>query len=227
MIADILAHYGYHSFLALGAISMVVLTLWRRQQYGLSPLLAICFPLVLLVCGVSGTKLLYYIESGFTSFNGMSFFGAVFLVLLLMPLAGLLFRLKPLQSLDACAPCVASIIGFMRFGCLCAGCCGGVVCSVGNVSFRWPTQLLEGFGDMLILGLLLSLEQREGQRGLLYPLFLVFYGVMRFGIEFLRDTPKDMLFLSEGQWLSLLGILLGTVWLIISRKGKVKNGSDT
>ena len=225
MIADILAHYGYHSFLALGAISMVVLTLWRRQQYGLSPLLAICFPLVLLVCGVSGTKLLYYIESGFTSFNGMSFFGAVFLVLLLMPLAGLLFRLKPLQSLDACAPCVASIIGFMRFGCLCAGCCGGVMCTIGSFPFQWPAQLMEGFGDMLILVLLLRLEQKEEKRGWLYPVFLVAYGVMRFFIEFVRTSPKNMLGFSEGQWLALLGVMIGAACIMVLRKDKRHGGS--
>ena len=223
-MSTLLSQYGYYGFLTLVALSMVVLTLWRRGNYGFSVASAVGFPLVLLICGVSGTKLLYYVESGFTSFGGMSFFGAVFLVLLLMPLAGLLFRLKPLQSLDACAPCVASIIGFMRFGCLCAGCCGGVMCNLGTLHFQWPTQLIEGFGDMLILGFLLHLEQQEKWQGWLYPVFLVTYGTMRFGIEFLRDTPKDMLFLSEGHWFSLLGILIGVVWILKTRKGRFLNG---
>lgn len=206
---------------------MFVLTLLRRRIYGLSVFSAACFPLTLLLCGITGTKLLYYIESGFTSFSGMSFFGAVYLVMLLMPIIGLVFRLNPSQTLDACAPCVASIIGFMRFGCLCAGCCGGVLCSLGTRSFRWPTQLMEGFGDMLILGLLLSVERCEVKRGLLYPVFLVAYGVMRFGIEFLRDTPKTMLGLSEGQLLALLGVLIGMIWLMAARKDGGQNGSCT
>jgi len=200
MIPEFLSQYGYHSFLMLGAVSMLVLTLLRRKKYGFSMFSAVIFPLLLLLCGVTGAKLLYFIESGFASFDGMSFFGAVYLVMLMMPVIGLMFHLKPVQTLDACAPCVASIIGFMRFGCFCAACCGGVVCSMGKVSFRWPTQLMEGFGDMMILGLLLSLEQRENKKGLLYPIFLVIYGIMRFDIEFLRDTPKTMLGFSEGQW---------------------------
>ena len=196
---------------------MLTLTLLRRKQYSLTVFSAICFPLVLLLCGISGAKLLFFIESGFTSFGGMSFFGSVFLVLLLMPLFGLMFRLKPLQSLDACAPCVASIIAFMRFGCYCAKCCGGVLCTFGTRSFRWPTQLIEGFGDMLILAVLLLLERRETKRGLLYPIFLLSYGSMRFVIEFLRDTPKNILGYSEGQWLALLAVAIAVTWIIVSR----------
>ena len=196
---------------------MLVLTLWRRKHYGLSVFSAVCFPLLLLICGVSGAKLLYFIESGFASFSGMSFFGAVYLVMLAMPLAGRLFHLNPGQTLDACAPCVASIIGFMRFGCFCAGCCGGIMCTVGSLTFRWPTQLMEGFGDMVILALLIHMEQEEQKQGRLYPAFLAFYGMMRFFIELLRDTPKDMLGFSEGQWLALLAALLGALWLVLLR----------
>lgn len=202
---------------------MLVLTLLRRKQYNLSVLSAIFFPLLLLLCGISGAKLLFFIESGFTSFGGMSFFGSVFLVLVLMPLIGLIFRLKPAQSLDACAPCVASIIAFMRFGCFCAGCCGGVLCTVGQQSFRWPTQLIEGFGDMLILAVLLFLEKKGSKKGWLYPIFLVCYGVMRFAIEFLRDTPKNLLGCSEGQWLALLAILVAAIWIIFSRIVQAKS----
>lgn len=220
MLFQLLSTYGYYGFLAVGAVSMLVLTLLRRKYYNLSVFSAVCFPLLLLLCGISGAKLLFFIESGLVSFGGMSFFGAVFLVLMLMPLIGFIFRLKPAQSLDACAPCVASIIAFMRFGCFCAGCCGGVMCTIGQQSFRWPTQLMEGFGDMLILAVLLYIEKRGNRKGWLYPLFLLGYGVMRFAIEFLRDTPKTMWLLSEGQWLALGGIAISVIWIMILRKVK-------
>ena len=220
MLGAILFKYGYYGFLAIGALSMNMLTFWRRELYGFSVFRAILFPLLLLICGVSGTKLLFYIESGFTSFDGMSFFGAVYLVMLVMPVIGLVFRLKPMQTLDACAPCVASIIGFMRFGCLCAGCCGGVMCTIGAFSFQWPAQLLEGFGDIMILAFLLHLEQKKDKQGILYPVFLLSYGIMRFFVEFIRITPKNILGLSEGQWLSILATLIGMTAVMCFRKGK-------
>ena len=223
-MSGFLAQYGYHGFLAVGAISMLVLTVWRRKEYGLPLASAIIFPLLLLICGVSGAKLLYFLESGLSSFGGMSFFGAVYLVLLVMPLIGLFFRLKPLQTLDICAPCVASIIGFMRFGCFCARCCGGTLTPFG---FHWPTQLLEGFGDMLILAYLLSCEQRGDKRGQLYPLFLLNYGTIRFAIEFLRDTQKNMFGLSEGQWLALIGMAIGAIFLITNNRYNYKHKGNT
>lgn len=183
---------------------MLILMLLRRRRFCLSALQATLFTLLLLVTGIAGAKLLYFLESGLVSFSGMSFFGAVYLVAVVMPLIGLLFGLKPYKSLDACAPCVAAIVGFQRFGCFCAGCCGGI--PLGSSGMTWPTQLIEGAGDMLLLYLILVAEEKEKYRGKSYPIFLLCYGVMRFVIEFVRDTTKDWLGLSHGQWFSIIGI---------------------
>lgn len=223
MVREFLKEFGYYGFLAIGSVSMLILSIWRRNRYALSFISAVCFPLVLLICGISGAKLLFYFESGFKSFSGMSFFGAVYLVMLIMPLIGYVFQLKPLQTLDACAPCVASIIGFMRFGCFCAGCCGGIACNIGTLSFYWPTQIIEGFGDILILAVLLSIEQKEEWNGCLYPVFLVSYGILRLLVEFVRDTPKNIMGFSEGQWLAFLGVLLGVGAIMCIRREKTND----
>lgn len=212
MIVRFFAVHGYNFFLAVGAVAMLVLMLMRRHQYALSITHASVYTLLLLMTGIAGAKLLFFFESGMESFSGMSFFGAVYLVLLAMPLIGLVFRMKPAASLDACAPCVAAIVGFQRFGCFCAGCCGGI--PIGSGSVLWPTQLMEGFGDMMILCLLLAVEKRETNKGSSYPLFLLSYGTMRFAIELVRDTPKDWLGLSHGQWFSVAGIGVALLMVI-------------
>lgn len=191
---------------------MLVLMLLRRKRFALSVFQASLFTILLLVVGIAGAKLLYFFECGMKSFSGMSFYGAVYLVALAMPLVGLAFRMKPMDSLDACAPCVAAIVGFQRFGCFCAGCCGGI--QLGNSNLLWPTQLMEGFGDMAIMYFLLATEGKETNRGKGYPLFLITYGVMRFLIEFVRDTSKDWYGLSHGQWFSLLGIGIALMILV-------------
>ena len=218
MLGSWLSQHGYYLFLSIGAVSMLCLMLVRRSRFNMSWLSATLFTVILLACGISGAKLLFFIESGFTSFSGMSFFGAVFMVGLVMPLIGLLFRLHPSQSLDACAPCVASILGFTRFGCYSVGCCGGLVCTLKSTTFIWPTQLIEGFGDMAILALLLYLERDKGHQGSGYPVWLTAYGVLRFFVEFLRDTPKLFFGMSEGQWLALLSLAIGSIILFIYRK---------
>jgi len=218
MIIRFLDIHGYNFFLMLGAVAMLILMVWRRNQFALSVGQASLYTLLLLITGIAGAKLLFFFECGMESFSGMSFFGAVYLVLLMMPLIGLIFKLKPKDSLDACAPCVAAIVGFQRFGCYCAGCCGGI--PIGNSSMHWPTQLMEGFGDMSILLLLLSLEQKNKAKGYGYPVFLVSYGILRFVIEILRDTPKNWYGLSHGQWFALAGIVLAVLLIIGDAKWK-------
>ena len=212
MITQFLSSYGYYFFLAVGAVAMLVLMLVRKHRYGLSGIQATIYTLLLLVTGIAGAKLLYFFECGMNSFSGMSFFGAVYLVLLAMPLIGMMFKLKPMESLDACAPCVAAIVGFQRFGCYCAGCCGGI--PMGESGMLWPTQLMEGFCDMAILAFLLLGEARGFAKGKGYSLFLISYGMIRFLLEFVRDTSKDWLGLSHGQWFSMAGISVALLMLL-------------
>ena len=191
---------------------MLVLMVLRRDRYSLSVIHAFLYTLLLLITGIAGAKLLFFFESSLTSFSGMSFFGAVYLVLLVMPLVGLAFKLNPADSLDACSPCVAAIVGFQRFGCFCAGCCGGI--PIGDSSRLWPTQLMEGFGDMAILCFLLQMETKDSNRGRGYPSFLISYGIMRFVIEFVRDTPKDWVGLSHGQWFSIAAVGIALLMIV-------------
>ena len=212
MLKQFLSSNGYYFFLAIGAVAMLVLMLVRRYRYRLSVMKATLFTLLLLITGIAGAKILYFFESGTQSFSGMSFFGAVYLVLFAMPIIGVMFKLKPMESLDACAPCVSAIVGFQRFGCYCAGCCGGI--PMGNVETLWPTQLMEGFCDMAILGFLLIAEARGFAKNKGYPLFLLSYGLIRFVLEFIRDTSKDWFGLSHGQWFSMAGISIALLMVI-------------
>ena len=113
------------------------------------------------------------------------------------------------------------MLGTIRIGCFLEGCCGGVVCTLGNNSFKWPTQIMEAFLDFGILVWLLIIESRsDKRRGLLYPRFMISYGLVRFIIEFFRDTPKDWLGLSHGHWFSIVSFVAGLVWIAISIKRK-------
>lgn len=211
---------SYWSMFVVGVCSMGALMLRRGRAYGFSPRRALALTLMLTVCGLLGTKLLYIlenwretVENGVT-LGGQSFFGAVFLIPLLMPLGGSLLGISPARTLDACAPCVASIIGFMRMGCFLNGCCGGWEMTLGSLRFLWPAQAIESLGDFLILGFLLWQEEANAHQGRRYAVFMAYYGILRFFVEFCRDTPKDWLGLSHGQWFALLAVLLGGTVLL-------------
>lgn len=212
---------SYNVLLALGGVSVIVLMILRRSMYQLAVWKAAILGLSLLLCAVAGAKLLYIIESGGDT-DGMSLFGAVYLVLLCMPVVGRFFSLNGSQTLDACAPCGASVIGFVRFGCYLSDCCGGRYVNIGSLFFRWPTQIMESFCDFFILGLLLQMEKKSHRTGSLYAWFLILYCFFRFVIEFLRDTSRDWLFLSHGHWFSIVGFLMGVGVLVYTHRQKEK-----
>lgn len=193
---------------------MLVCILTRRKKFSLSVPQSVAFTLLLTATGVVGAKLLFFMESGFQGWEGISFFGSVFLIPLLVPLSGYLFRLTPGQPLDLCAPCVAIMIAVLRVNCFLSGCCGGWSVCIGSLCFHWPTQIIESFGDVFILYQLLSQENKSAYNGRLYPSFMILYGVLRFFIEFLRDTPKNWLMMSHGQWFAVASILIGALWIL-------------
>lgn len=206
----------YWLLLITGTAGMFACTYKRKELFSLTVWQCGGFTALLTAVGVAGAMLLYYLESG--SFGGVSFYGSVFLIPLLMPLLGLVFRLKPSQAMDICGPCVAIMIGCMRMNCFLSGCCGGWEMCIGDFRFRWPTQAIDSISDFAILIWLLQLETNRKATGLLYPLFMITYSAMRFLLEFLRDTPKDWLYLSHGQWFALTAILIGSLWIFACKK---------
>lgn len=206
----------YWLMLTLGTLGMMLCAVNRRERFRLKKWQCILFSLLLTVVGVTGAMLLYFLETG--TFGGVSFYGSVFLIPLLMPLVGMLFRLRPGQTMDLCGPCVAIMIGCMRFGCFLTGCCGGWTVCLGSLCFEWPTQILDSVGDFAIMTWLLQTEDQTPGSGRLYPWFMVTYSAMRFCLEFLRDTPKDWLYFSHGQWFAAGAVVMGLLWLALQKR---------
>ena len=86
-----------------------------------------------------------------------------------------------------------------RIGCLSAGCCGGIACSFGT----WPSVPVEMGFQMVAMITLWRMRRNHQQTGQHFHLYLIGYGLFRFGHEFLRATPKPFLGLSGYQLLGL------------------------
>ena len=208
----------YWLMFLVGVVGIFVLTYKRRARYGFGKISPALFSLLTVVLGLAGAKLLYIFENfdetlkNGVSLDGVSFFGSVFLIPLLMPLFGFLFKLKPKRSLDAVAPAVAVMIGCIRVGCFFNGCCGGWTTSSG---FTWPTQAMESICDFMLLYLLLQMEKKERFSGWLYPTFLACYSAYRFMIEFLRTNPRIFWEFTLGHVYAFAGVVIGGVWLLV------------
>ncbi|KPV40287.1 diacylglyceryl transferase [Thiohalorhabdus denitrificans] len=98
---------------------------------------------------------------------------------------------------------------------------------------RHPSQLYEALLEGLVLFLVVWLYARVPRRhGRVFGLFLLLYGVLRFGVEYFRAPDPHLgavaLGLSMGQWLSVPMVAVGA-WLVAAppgRHGEAAPGRD-
>jgi phosphatidylglycerol:prolipoprotein diacylglycerol transferase len=125
-----------------------------------------------------------------------------------------------------------------RWGCFLNGCCQGIatdsrwgVVFPQNPQARvFPSQLFESFASLIIGLILIAVERRlrrtpeQASRGaIVWPLFLVLYGLYRFVFDFIR--AGDRIFgLRVGQHTGALAFLVGVAWLVLSVK-KISSGA--
>jgi phosphatidylglycerol:prolipoprotein diacylglycerol transferase len=143
-------------------------------------------------------------------------------------------HLPVLRTSDIFAPGLALGHGIGRLGCFAAGCCWGNPTHLPwAVTFTnpdattgvplgiplHPTQLYEAFAEGVICLILLARMRRPHQAGGIIGLYLVLYGLVRFGVEFLRmhdnSNPLGGPFTLE-QWISLCVAVAGA-FLIFRR----------
>jgi phosphatidylglycerol:prolipoprotein diacylglycerol transferase len=79
--------------------------------------------------------------------------------------------------------------------------------------FRHPVVLYDGLKNLALIPLLLFVRRRRPARGLVFANFILWYGLLRFFIDFLREYPARLLGLPPGQWFNLSMALLGLALL--------------
>jgi phosphatidylglycerol:prolipoprotein diacylglycerol transferase len=148
-----------------------------------------------------------------------------------------LFRLDFLPMLDHLIPSIPIIHAFGRLGCFFAGCCYGIPYSgVFAVSFHnaisapdniqlFPVQLTESVINITAGILLLIYAARPRRCGKVAGIYLLYYAIMRFILEFFRgDIARGQLLgLSTSQWISLLLIPCGIALLLYTKYTKENN----
>ena len=148
--------------------------------------------------------------------------------------------LPVLATSDIFAPGLAIGHGIGRLGCFAAGCCWGkpttlpwaVTFNNPNVTTgvplgiaRHPTQLYEAFAEGIICLLLVAWLRRPHRDGQVIGLYALLYGLVRFGVEYLREhdasNPLGGPFTLE-QWIALALAAGGFYLLLIHRAGGIQ-----
>lgn len=142
-----------------------------------------------------------------------------------------------MKALDSLSLAIPMFHAFGRIGCFFAGCCYGITCNnflavcYTNVidgtivtANRLPIQLIEVAENIIIFIVLCVLSKLINKKGLILPIYLMVYSIVRFINESLRADWNRAMFggISMSQIISIILLIISVTVLIINSKSKEK-----
>ncbi len=209
---------SFKVLLGAGTLLMFFIMLFVCKKYEIAWWKSIILSLALLGLGLLGTRIMSLIESG--DFSNRSFFGAVFFTPLMMLPVGFISKVRPLDTLDLCAPSVCAMSVLMKVNCYISDCCIGRVMYVTQhgKEVRFPSQITECIASFIILLVLMYLITKKIHRGYVYFLYMLIYGVVRFALNFLRETKPFIWNLPAGNFWALVSVAMAVIILFFMKR---------
>ena len=178
----------------------------------------VLFSVIHTVVGVLFVKTFAFLESG--TFNGMSIFGAVFFMPLAYFLGAKLFKRNIADVFDVFTVCMVFTLLLARLNCIFEGCCLGLPIPFIEGA-RWPTREAEIVLYIAFLILFANKATKKVSTGVLYPIYMIWYGVFRFTIEWFREAKYFVGFFHISHIWAILSIVVGVcIYLYITKKNK-------
>jgi phosphatidylglycerol:prolipoprotein diacylglycerol transferase len=237
--------HTYGVLLALAFLSGIAVAMRRAGRQGIEPAKILDLGFWILVCAIVGGKLAlvlvdfrrYWADP--RELIGTLRSAGVFYGGLAAATAGSIAYLKRhglsiLKVADICAPAIGLGEAIGRLGCFSAGCCYGkpthfltAVTFTDEYSHMTtgvplhipihPTQLYLSATGLFLFLFLTGLSRRKRFDGEIFFAYILGYGILRFGIEFLRGDDRGPMFwgvISISQLLSIIGIVTSFALLL-------------
>lgn len=160
------------------------------------------------VLGVLSVKVFALFETG--NFSNMSLFGGVFFMPLFYWGVAKLAKQKAADVFDVFTICLVFTLMCARLNCIISGCCLGAHIPIeGLTHLRFPTRELELLFYVLLLSRLWRKVLSGSARGMIYPIYMISYGIFRFVTETLRFSDRTDSILHVSHLWALLSLGIG------------------
>ena len=175
------------------------------------------------VLGVLSVKVFALFETG--NFSNMSLFGGVFFMPLFYWGVAKLAKQKAADVFDVFTICLVFTLMCARLNCMISGCCLGAHIPIeGLTHLRFPTRELELLFYVLLLSRLWRKVVTGSARGMIYPIYMISYGIFRFVTETLRFSDRTDSILHVSHLWALLSLGIGISIYGELRKKEKKTG---
>lgn len=175
------------------------------------------------VLGVLSVKVFALFETG--NFSNMSLFGGVFFMPLFYWGVAKLAKQKTADVFDVFTICLVFTLMCARLNCIISGCCLGAHIPIeGLTHLRFPTRELELLFYVLLLSRLWRKVLSGSARGMIYPIYMISYGIFRFVTETLRFSDRTDSILHVSHLWALLSLGIGISIYGELRKKEKKTG---
>lgn len=175
------------------------------------------------VLGVLSVKVFALFETG--NFSNMSLFGGVFFMPLFYWGVAKLAKQKTADVFDVFTICLVFTLMCARLNCIISGCCLGAHIPIeGLTHLRFPTRELELLFYVLLLSRLWRKVLSGSARGMIYPIYMISYGIFRFVTETLRFSDRTDSILHVSHLWALLSLWIGISIYGELRKKEKKTG---
>lgn len=176
------------------------------------------------VLGVLSVKVFALFETG--NFSNMSLFGGVFFMPLFYWGVAKLAKQKAADVFDVFTICLVFTLMCARLNCIISGCCLGAHIPIeGLTHLRFPTRELELLFYVLLLSRLWRKVVTGSARGMIYPIYMISYGIFRFVTETLRFSDRTDSILHVSHLWALLSLGIGiSIYGELQKKEKKTGG---
>lgn len=176
------------------------------------------------VLGVLSVKVFALFETG--DFSNMSLFGGVFFMPLFYWGVAKLAKQKAADVFDVFTICLVFTLMCARLNCIVSGCCLGAHIPIeGLTHLRFPTREMELLFYVLLLSRLWRKVLSGSARGMIYPIYMISYGIFRFVTETLRVSNRTDSILHISHLWALLSLGIGiSIYGELQKKEKKTGG---
>lgn len=176
------------------------------------------------VLGVLSVKVFALFETG--DFSNMSLFGGVFFMPLFYWGVAKLAKQKTADVFDVFTICLVFTLMCARLNCMISGCCLGAHIPIeGLTHLRFPTRELELIFYVILLSRLWRKVLSGSARGMIYPIYMISYGIFRFVTEMLRFSDRTNSILHVSHLWALLSLGIGiSIYGELQKKEKKTGG---